>query len=450
MSQTDLFRLLAALALLLAAAHGTGRLFARMRQPPVIGEILGGLLLGPTVLGRLAPEAQEWLFPGTGPAASGLTLVYQLGMLLLMFTAGVEMRTVFSRRDGRTVVVIALAGMAVPFALGLLVVRVIDTADVMGPAGDVTALTLIIACAIAVTSIPVISRIMLDLGIVRTRFARVVLSVAVLEDIVLNVLISVALGMVAGGKEGGFGLAHTLGITSSDASAAYHSVASVAFFGLMVAAAAVLRRRPGTRAGTADRPPGRVAVRMAVMLAVTAACVFLGVAPMFGAFVVGLLSGMTGMTATSESLVHMRGFASGFFIPVYFAIVGLKLDLVHSFDPVFTVSFVLVACVAKAASVYAGARLTKRPKAEALDLAVALNARGGPGIVLATVSFDAGIVNASLFTTLILTAIVTSQIAGWWLERAVRRGAFAVQDGPHPVPPQPDRPTKEPLDAATG
>lgn len=446
-SQVDLFRVLSALALLLAAAHFAGRLFARFRQPPVIGEILGGLLLGPTVLGQLLPEAQTWLFPQAGPASSGLTLVYQIGMLLLMFTAGVEMRTVFSRKDGRSVVMIAVAGMAVPFALGLLMVKVIDTADVMGPAANVQALTLVIACSIAITSIPVISRIMLDLGIIRTRFARIVMSVAVLEDIVLNVILSVALGMVAGGAEDDFGLAHTLGVSSANGSAMYHSVASVAFFGLMVLAAAALRRRPGAAPAETDRPLGRVAVRMAAVLAVAASCAFLGVAPMFGAFVVGLLSGMTGQNSRSESLGQLRGFASGFFIPVYFAIVGLKLDLVHSFDLWFTAGFILIACAAKAVSVYGGARLAKRPKHESLDLAVALNARGGPGIVLATVSFDAGIVNASLFTTLILTAIVTSQIAGWWLERAVARGAFSHAEDDQDPPM--DRQNGQPATATT-
>ncbi|WP_432129340.1 cation:proton antiporter [Streptomyces sp. bgisy082] len=454
MSQIDLFRVLAALALLLAAAHLVGRLFGRLRQPPVIGEILGGLLLGPTVLGQFLPEAQAWLFPAEGPAASGLALVSQLGMLLLMFTAGVEMRTVFSRRDGRSVAVIALAGMAVPFALGLLTVKVIDTGDVLGPAGSVPALTLVIACAIAVTSIPVISRIMLDLGIIRTRFARIVLSVAVLEDIVLNVILSVALGMVAGGKEGDFGLAHILGVTSADGAAAYHSAASVGFFVLMILLAAALRRRPWG-SGTADRPTDLVAVRMAVILAVSASCVFLGVATMFGAFVVGLLSGMTGKDSRSPSLGHLRSFASGFFIPLYFAVVGFKLDLVHSLDFGFTAGFILVACVAKAASVYSGARLAGRPKPESLDLAVALNARGGPGIVLATVSFDAGIVNSSLFTTLVLTAIVTSQFAGWWLERAVSRGAFARDtetddtDGPGPDR-SPDQRPAQPANTAAG
>ncbi|WP_338898162.1 cation:proton antiporter [Streptomyces sp. TG1A-60] len=449
MSQTELFRVLAALALLLFAAHGMGRLFARFRQPPVIGEILGGLLLGPTVLGQVLPRAESWLFPDEGPVASGTMLVYQLGMLLLMFTAGAEMRRVFSRQDGRSVAMIALTGMAVPFGIGLLAVRAVGTESLLGPAGNVSALTLVLACAIAVTSIPVISRIMLDLRIIRTRFARVVLSVAVVEDVILNVVLSVALGMVAGGEEGGFGLAHTLGVTSANASAVYHSVASVAFFGLMTLVAMALRRRAGGTAGAAERPPGTVAVRMAVLLAVSASCVFLGVAPMFGAFVVGLLSGMTGESAQGGSMSQLRGFAAGFFIPVYFATVGLKLDLVHSFDLWFTAGFILVACLAKATSAYAGARLSDRPKSESLDLAVALNARGGPGIVLATVSFDAGIVDASLFTTLVLTAVITSQIAGWWLERAVSRGTFDADSAF--VPQAPDRgDAKSPVDARAG
>ncbi|WP_077796105.1 cation:proton antiporter [Streptomyces sp. JHA26] len=455
MSQTELCRVLLALALLLAAAHLTGRLFARFRQPPVVGEILGGLVLGPTVLGQLLPGVENWLFPAEGPVAFGPALVYQLGMLLLMFTAGVEMRTVFSRKDGRSVAVIAAAGMAVPFAIGLLAVEVVDTGDLVGPADDVTALTLVLACAIAVTSIPVISRIMLDVGIIRTRFAKVVLSVAVVEDVVLNVILSVALGMVAGAGSEGFGLAHTLGVGSANASAAYHSVASVVFFVVMTLVALAMRRLPRPARGGPDgagSPLGAVAVRMAVLLAVAASCVYLGVAPMFGAFVVGLLSGMTGRTSGSEPLGQLRGFAAGFFIPVYFATVGLKLDLVHSFDLWFTVGFILVACLAKAASAYAGARLASRSKAESLDLAVALNARGGPGIVLATVSFDAGIVNASLFTTLILTAIVTSQIAGWWLERAVARGAFAAEGVPASRAGGADAGagTKRPVDAASG
>src|ERR1041384_4029515 len=165
MPAQELFRLLTALALLLVAAGLMGRLFTRFRQPAVIGEITGGLLLGPTLLGAVAPDIQAWLFPHEGPVGTGLAVVNQMGMLLLMFLAGAEMRTVFSRENIRPVMVIALVGMALPLLCGLLFVAAFDVSGLVGPAADQTALILILTSSLAVTSIPVISRIMLDLGI---------------------------------------------------------------------------------------------------------------------------------------------------------------------------------------------------------------------------------------------------------------------------------------------
>lgn len=425
MSDLDLFKLLTGIVALLVSAHLLGRVFARCRMPPVIGEIAGGLLFGPSLFGVLAPRAQAWLFPATGPAASGLVLIYQLGTLLLMFLAGTQMRAVFSRRDGRTVGLVAVVGMAVPFAAGLLLAPVIDLSELMGRAGDRGALTLVLACAVAITSIPVISRIMLDLGILGTDFARVVLSVAVLEDIALNVVIAIALGMAGGAGHDAFGAAALLGIGSGNARVVYHAAVSLGFFGLLAAAGLLARRLLAARGRTAaDLRSGPVAVQLSLVLAAAALCIFLGVTPMYGAFVVGLVMGWgrDAMGVGSEPSQAVNTFATHFFIPVYFAVVGLRLDLVHSFAPLLTVAFIAFACVVKAGSVYAGARWAGCAPVKALNLAVAMNARGGPGIVLATLSYDAGIVNATLFTTLVLTAVITSLMAGNWLETAIRRG----------------------------
>ncbi|RAJ35252.1 Kef-type K+ transport system membrane component KefB [Kitasatospora sp. SolWspMP-SS2h] len=427
MPDVDLFRLLAGLVLLLMSAHLLGRVFARFRQPPVIGEIVGGLLFGPSLLGLLAPHAQGWLFPRTGPAASGLALVYQLGTLLLMFLAGAQMRAVFSRRDGRTVGLVAVVGMVVPFAFGLGLAPFLDLGRVVGPAGDRAALTLVLACAVAITSIPVISRIMLDLGILGTDFARVVLSVAVLEDIALNVVISVALGMVNDGRHDSFGAAALLGVGDGPAALVYHALAPLVLFALMAAVGVAVRRRTAV----AGRRAGGVAVQLSAVLAASAGCLFAGITPMYGAFLVGLVAGWGGAVrgaadAGDEPARAVHTFAANFFIPVYFAVVGLKLDLVHSFDPLLTVLFIAFACVVKAGSVYAGARWSGCPPVRSANLAVAMNARGGPGIVLATLAYDAGIIDATLFTTLVLTAVVTSLMAGGWLERAVSRGQLAT------------------------
>src|SRR5580704_11883280 len=211
-ADVDLARLLIALAVLLLAAQGVGSLFARFRQPAAIGEIVGGILLGPTLLGLVAPRVQQWIFPATGPSAAALGAVYQLGLLLLMFAAGAEMRRLLQRDAVRPVGLIASLGLVVPFALGLGLVAALGTSDYIGTAGNRTALVLVFGMAIAVTSIPVISRIMHDIGLLGTRFARIVLSVAVIEDIVLYVVLAVAVRLVQGPGREAFGLPTALDI----------------------------------------------------------------------------------------------------------------------------------------------------------------------------------------------------------------------------------------------
>ena len=199
----ELARLLLALTLLLVAAHTVGYLANRIGQPRVIGEILGGLLLGPTVLGALAPGLHDQVFPATGPVPIVLDAMYQLGLLLLMFSAGSEIRSSFRPDERRTVAAVTVTGMVVPFLVGLGFVALLPEGAHIGTAGDRSAFVLVFALAIAVTSIPVISRIMFDLGILETAFARIVLAVAVLEDVPIYVLLAIALGLVASSTDAG-------------------------------------------------------------------------------------------------------------------------------------------------------------------------------------------------------------------------------------------------------
>src|SRR4051812_8039737 len=129
---SDLARLLFALALLLVAAHAVGALFAAARQPRVIGEIVGGLLLGPTLFGALAPGLQAEVFPKTGVTGVTLGVFYQLGLFLLLFCSGVETRAVFKRGEERAVGAITVTGIAIPFLLGLVLVQVVDTNALTG------------------------------------------------------------------------------------------------------------------------------------------------------------------------------------------------------------------------------------------------------------------------------------------------------------------------------
>ncbi|HVF07376.1 MAG TPA: cation:proton antiporter, partial [Actinomycetota bacterium] len=167
-----------------------------------------------------------------------------------------------------------------------------------------------------------------------------------------------------------------------------------------------------------------IAFQIVFMLVITMLAVSLDVVPLFGAFVAGIVVGSAeGTDGAEQARETIRTFSFAFFIPVYFAIVGLRLDLLSGFEPLFFLLFLAVACAAKYTSVWIGARWSGETPAGARNLSVALNARGGPGIVLASVAFDAGIVDQGFYAVLVMLAIVTSLLAGSWLGRVVRAGS---------------------------
>lgn len=419
----DLFEIVhvvAALSLLLVAARVVGQIFDFIRQPRVIGEIIGGLLLGPTVLGWFAPEAMAWLFPKTGLVPTVLPIVSQIGLVLLMYASGTQLRPFAAAGEKKVVAALSLAGTLLPLLAGLAYVRFVDTSDLLGTAHNSTALMLVFATAIAIASIPVISRIMLDLGIMETSFARIVIATAVIDDLVLYMVLAVALSMVAAGGSS-HGLAALLAIDpTSHWSAIVHVLATAGVIAVTLLAGPIFWRAVASRAQRLLQADRGIVAHVIFLAIVSGSCLLLAVNPMFGALVGGMVAGQALRRSGNSMPKSFERASLKFFVPLYFALVGARLDLIHHFDATYFVVFLAFACVVKALSIYAGARASGESHLASLNLAVALNARGGPGIVLAAVSFDAGIINENFYAILVLTAIVTSLAAGSWLGHVVR------------------------------
>ena len=424
LSTTEIAHILIALAALLLAAHSLGTLFMHFRQPRAIGEVAGGLLLGPTVLGLVAPGAKSWIFPSNGAVPIVVAAVAQLGLLLLMFMTGTEIRTIFHRRERKTITAVFVTGMVLPLIAGIGLLQIIDQKSLWGPNGGTTSFLLVFAIAMAVTSIPVISRIMHDLGILDTDFARIVLGVAVLEDIVLYIVLAIAVGYAGGTAGTPFGLPAALGIDGgTGADMAYHVLATIAFLGIGLLLGPPAYRRMGRLKVNLIRRASPLAYQFTLMILATIAGLFLGVQAFFGAFVAGIIvgtsSGRSG-SKSSEATLAIKGFTLAFFIPIYLAVIGLGLDMVHGFSVAFFAFFLVTACAVKAGSVYLGARAAGESNSSSWNLAVAMNARGGPGIVVASTAFAAGIIGEPFYAVLVMLAIVTSLVAGSWLERIPR------------------------------
>ena len=288
----DIAHILIAFAALLIAAHSVGSLFVRLRQPRAIGEVVGGLLLGPTLLGIVSPNVQSWIFTTTGTVPVVVAATAQLGLLLLMFMTGTEIRSIFHRRERKTITWVFVTGMVLPFLAGIAILQIIDQTNLWGPNGNTTSFLLVFAIAMAVTSIPVISRIMHDLGILDTDFARVVLGVAVLEDIVLYVVLAIAVGYAGGTAGTLFGLPAALGIHGgTGADMVYHVFATVAFLIVESGARSPCISMDGTTRAQPD--PARESRRVPTDVHDRRydRGPGLGIQAFFGAFVAGLIVG---------------------------------------------------------------------------------------------------------------------------------------------------------------
>ena len=395
------------LAILLTAAHLLGYLFARLRQPRVIGEILAGILVGPFVLGKLpAYNSLLQLNVAAEPKKAALDLLYQLGLLLLMFLSGAETKALFQKHERKQIAWLASVGTVLPFFVMLGLASLIPLDWFMGDRQNRTSLLLVMGIAVAVTSIPVISRIFFDLKILHTRFARVVLGVAVLEDIGLWAVLAIATA-----------LASSVGMPKQ--TIAMHIGLTIVYFacGLTLAPRVIKRISKSRFNMLANNSP--VTFTLLIVFSYVAVAGLLDVNLVFAAFLAGFAVSRKRLGDAMETISR---FSFALFIPVYFALVGYKLIFGKSFSITMLLAFLSGACVLKLISVALGARLAGFRGLDVTNLAVATNARGGPGIVLASVAYEAGIISAPFYTTLVLVAVLTSQAAGAWLEFVLHKG----------------------------
>ncbi len=401
------------LFLILAAARLLGDLFALVRQPRVIGEILAGVLVGPSLLGHFAPRLSEMLLPQAEHSATScaavLMFLYNFGLLLLMFVSGAETKGLFNKESRREVAWLGAVGTGLPFLLALGMVPFLPIEALAGRVSSRTPLLLVVSIGVAVTSIPVISKILHDLQILHTRFARLILSVAVIEDIVLWAVLAVATALAESG-------------TIPRQKIVVHIAVTLLYFGagLLLGPRLVAKLTSARWNSVAKRSP--TAYVIVLLLAYAALAAVLDISLVFAAFLAGYAIVKMKNSVIAASIASISDFAFAAFIPIYFAVVGYRLDLSKSFSFRMLVIFLVGSSLVKLFSAGLGARLAGFRTGDALNLAMTLNARGGPGIVLASVAFDAGIINARFYTAMVLVAILTSQAAGTWLAYLLRKG----------------------------
>jgi Kef-type K+ transport system membrane component KefB len=410
---------LAVAAILLAAFLG-GWLTDRLGQPRVIGEICAGLAMGPTVLGRFAPEAKGWLFPSdTLPMLDGLA---QVGLVFFMFGVGRELARIPLRSAGPQVLLVSQASLLIPFAAGTAAaVPLIN--DFTGPADDPLALVLFVGCALSVTALPVLARILTDLGITRTRQGQLSLLASALGDGVVWLALTAILALVHGGGPAGVlwnGLLATL---------------LTAFFlgPLRLGLARLAQSRPGS--GESAGGDSTIMVVLAAGIAVTATLTtVVGVHQLIGALLVGL-AWPKGDARSARVADRLSGTSKTVLLPFFFFGFGLSIDLGSlRFDrpSVLALTTLLFLAVAtKVCGPALSAVLTGMRPRPALALGVLLNARGLTELVILQIGYQAGVIDQRLLSILTIVALVTTIVTRPLL-RLIGPGAL------EPVSPAPE------------
>lgn len=381
-------------ALILLCCHVLGSLLGRLRQPPVIGEILGGLLLGPSVLGAMWPSGHAALFP---PGVLGaLDLMAQLGLVVFVFLLGTEVRVEKLGLAGARVLGVLAGSMLLPFVAGVVVAPLVRE-RFAAPGAPATAYALFVGLAMSITALPVLARILTDLRLEGSPLGSLALTSAAFGDAVAwLVLIPILSAAGVGGADGGV-------------------LPLVLAVGLVVVAVTCVRPglavavRFASRTDGGRRLLGPLLLAGAVAFASTAHVV--GMHPLIGAFLFGLLVPRDALSAAGIS-AQLRGFTMWVLLPMFFADVGSDVSVgVLVGDATNWLLFLGVLAVAilpKFAGVLAGAYRTDLAQREKLALATLMNCRGVTELVMLSIGLHHGLISTTAFSVLVLVALVTT------------------------------------------
>jgi len=402
---------LLSIAVLLGVARLLGEMARALGLPLVVGEILAGVLLGTTGLRRIAPAAHAFLFPA-GPPAEMLSGYTTIAVVLLLVVAGLEVDLAIVKKRGRNALSVAILGMVLPLVGGIGLGYLAPDALLVHP--EQRALfAVFVGVALSISALPVIAKTLLDLGLFKTDIGLLVMTAAMINDLVGWLAFSVLLGPMRGGAVDLGHLAMTVGV-------------AVVFgaFCLFVGRRLVDRLLRQIEM-QADLAPGRI-LSLLIVVAILGASITqaIGIHAVLGGFVVGVTVGGS-PKLRERTRQTIQQFVTNVFAPVFFASVALRVDFLASFDVGLCAIVLAVASVTKVIGCGMGARLSGMAWRESLVIGFGLNARGAMEIILALLARDAGVIDDRVFVALVTMAIGTSLIAGPMMKWLL----FAPRDG---------------------
>ena len=378
---------------IIVAARVVGALARRLGQPAVIAEVIAGILLGPSLLGRVLPGRFEQLFPKA--SLPGLSLLSQVGLVFFMFLIGLELDPKLLRGRGKSSFSISAAGIFVPFALGALLALQIYGSQAE-PGVPRISFVLFMGIAMSITAFPVLARILAERNLIRTELGSIALACAAADDVTAWCLLALVVSVV---HASGFG------------SALLITLESAAFAGIMWLVVRPLLARLGARVSTRESlTQNVVALTFVLLLASAFTTELIGIHALFGAFLFGTIMPRQGDYAHALA-ERLEDFVVIALLPLFFAYSGLRTQLgllQGAGDWLLCLTLIAVACAGKFGGSFSVARITGMSTRDSAALGVLMNTRGLMELIVLNVGLDLGVISPKIFTMMVIMALVTT------------------------------------------
>lgn len=395
----EILKILIQLLLLLVTARVLGEISLKLKQPAVIGEIMAGVLLGPSLLGNIetiSPFVDLYRYPSVM-----LEVISLIGALMLLFITGFEIDLGLIKHHAKSASSTALGGLIIPLIGGFLISYIIPDKFLVNPS-ERFIFSLFIATAMSVSAIPVIAKVLIDLNLLRRDIGQITIAAGMIDDAVAWIILSVILGLIQLGS-----------ITLSDTVYAIVKVLAFAVVGFLIGRILVKTLINFIQDKVESRYKSITLIFSFIFLFASIAQ-SIHLEAVFGAFIVGIVFSQIS-SVPKEAIVRIESITFGVFAPIFFASAGLKVDIKALFNPelaILALVLITVATLSKIFGAYIGARfLAKVDHWTALSFGAGLNARGAIQIIIATIGLSFNVISPEIFSVIILMAVITSVIS---------------------------------------
>ncbi|MEQ9438552.1 MAG: cation:proton antiporter [Cyclobacteriaceae bacterium] len=421
LAHNEVISLLLQISVMLGFGRIMAEIFRGLKQPAVVGEILAGIILGPTILGMTFPEFSANLFPQQGPAAFALDGFVQMAVILLLFIAGLEVELHIVWQQGKQALLTSLFGLLIPLAIGFAATYFFPEFFNVENDNQRVVFALFIGTVLAITALPVIARVLMDLGLFKSHLGMLIIASAMINDLLGWLIFTIILSMMGSGA--GMSVGQTMLLTIGFA------LGMLTFGrGLVNAALPWVNRK-------LSWPGGVLSISLVICLLGAAFTEAIGIHAIFGAFIIGVVVGDSKhFTERAKEILHH--FINNIFAPLFFVSIGLYINFLESFDIGLVLAIIVLAFLGKVTGAFIGARIAGISQARALAVGFGMNTHGTLEVILGSIALEEGLINQEVFVAILVMVVFTIMTSSPLMKYCMKLEASAQPEPSKLVSPE--------------